>query len=85
MLYTIDLIETWSERLTYRIMKIAGASEETLSKYVQACIAKDEQAKTELSTLGNKGAFDWMLIIKLTLGVVALFVVLKIVKLIKSR
>lgn len=46
MNYTIDLVNNWAQKLTYRIMQISGASEQALSNYVKE-VAKIKDNKYE--------------------------------------
>jgi len=51
MNYTIDLVTSWAEKLTYRIMQLSGVSEENLQKYLQAVVNKQNGIKTADETL----------------------------------
>ena len=42
MNYTIDMVNSFAEKLTYRIMVMAGVSQENLDKYLKAVIEKEK-------------------------------------------
>lgn len=54
MNFGYNLLTAWAQKIAYRCLQIAGATDEQLSAYVQACVAKKENLITADSTLGVK-------------------------------
>jgi hypothetical protein len=40
MLYTIDQVNAWADKLTYRLMVMIGVSDENLQNYLKAVVDK---------------------------------------------
>jgi hypothetical protein len=77
MNYTIDLLNSWAQKLTYRIMKISGVSDAELQKYVKAVVDQKQQQITSDASLSSKVNFAEY--IKIGLLLIGLFLVWKIV------
>lgn len=50
----LDLVNTWANKLTYRIMKNSGASQEALDKFLQASKDKTEDVIKADKELSNR-------------------------------
>lgn len=80
---TLKLFENWGNRITYRILKLAGTSDETLNKY-SAAVAARNQAEIEADAEMKKTS-DLAKIIKLALVAVLGFMAWRFYKEFKKR
>jgi hypothetical protein len=82
-MWTIDLINSWAEKMTYRIMQMIGVSQENLDAYVKAIVARDKATDAADDKLSAK--LNISEIVKWLAVPVGLFLLYKIYKLYKSR
>lgn len=82
-MWTIDLINSWAEKMTYRIMQMIGVSQENLDAYVKAIVARDKATQTADSSLSK--TLNITEVVKWLAVPAAIFLLYKIYKLYKSR
>ncbi len=51
MNYTIDLVNSWAEKMTYRLMVMIGVSADDQQKYLKACVDKQNGVTAADETL----------------------------------
>ena len=83
MNWTIDLINSWADKFTYRILQLTGATDDQLAAFVQGITAKQNQTATADTSFNDN--LNIAEILKYAAVVGGLFLVYRIYKLYKGN